>query len=321
MAVTIKDIAKETGLGNATISAYLNGISVRPYNKEKIETAIKKLGYIRNDYARGLKTHKSRTIGVLIPELSNIFSTKIITEMEIELRDKGYGIIVCDCRTNEELEQQSLRFLLSKMIDGLIVMPTATGKNAFEVALQNDIPVVAIDRLTDCKEVSHIIINNKEVAKEATGRLLDKGCKRIALITGDMSVYTARERRAGFEERLKEAGLYDEKLVFDGGLSIDGGYQAAKRILSQSSDIQGILVTNYEMSVGSMIALSEENKIQEDDFQFIGFDNVEMSKVFGSKIMTVNQPLEEIGRCATKTILEMINGSAPKNIVLKAQII
>lgn len=94
MSITIKDLAKETGLGCATISAYLNGVPVRPYNKEKIEKAIKKLGYIRNDYARGLKTHRSRTIGVLIPELSNIFSTTIITEMEEVLRAHGYGIIV-----------------------------------------------------------------------------------------------------------------------------------------------------------------------------------------------------------------------------------
>ena len=88
MAVTIKDLAKETGLANATISAYLNGIPVREYNRIKIEEAIKKLGYIRNDYARGLKTRRSGTIGVLIPELSNVFSTTIITEIEETLREK-----------------------------------------------------------------------------------------------------------------------------------------------------------------------------------------------------------------------------------------
>lgn len=321
MAVTIKDIAKETGLGNATISAYLNGVAVRPYNKEKIEKAIKKLGYIRNDYARGLKTHKSGTIGVLIPELSNIFSTKIITEMEIILREKGYGIIVCDCQTNVELEQNALRFLLSKMVDGLIVMPITTSSETFKVAIDNNIPVAVIDRMTDSDAVSHIIINNREIASEATQRLIDKGCKKIALITGDMSVYTAKERRLGFEEKLKEVGLYDEKLIFDGGLSVDGGYQAAKNIIFENPDIQGVLVTNYEMSVGSMIAFSEEGKMNRNDIHFIGFDNVEMSKVFDSKIMTVTQPLKEIGKNAANTIIAMLNGEKPNNIILQAEII
>lgn len=89
MAATIKDIARETGLGYATISAYLNGTNVRPKNKELIEAAIQKLGYVRNEYARGLKTHRSMTIGVLIPELSNTFSTLIVSEMEDELRRMG----------------------------------------------------------------------------------------------------------------------------------------------------------------------------------------------------------------------------------------
>ena len=321
MAVTIKDIAKETGLGNATISAYLNGVTVRPYNKEKIECAIKKLGYIRNDYARGLKTHKSKTIGVLIPELSNIFSTTIISEMEIVLREKGYGIIVCDCKTDEKLEQQALRFLLSKMVDGLIVMPVTTSGKALKVAIDNDVPITVIDRMTDSKDVSHIVINNREVAKNATEILVTKGCKNIALITGDMSVYTAKERKLGFEEKLKEVGLYRENLVFNGEFSVEGGYQAAKHILKEYPDIDGVLATNYEMTVGCMIAMSEERKIGGEDIEFIGFDNLEMARIISSNITTVKQPLKGIGQNAAETILSMIDGELPKNIILEAEIV
>ena len=149
MAVTIKDLAKETGLACATISAYLNRVPVRAYNKVKIEAAIRKLGYIRNEYARGLKTHKSGTIGVLIPELSNVFSTTIITEIEERLREKGYGIIVCDCRTDVRREEESVRFLLTKMVDGLIIMPVSADKSSFKAAIDKNIPVVVIDRKTD----------------------------------------------------------------------------------------------------------------------------------------------------------------------------
>lgn len=320
MAITIKDLAKETGLGSATISAYLNGVPVRSYNKEKIEQAIKKLGYIRNEYARGLKTHESRTIGVLIPELSNIFATSIISEMEEMLREKGYGIIVCDCRTDLNLEQESLRFLLSKMVDGLIIMPISTDSKALKIALDNNVPITVLDRMTDSDKVSHIVINNREISSQAVNNLIERGLRRIALITGDMEVYTAKERRMGYQEALEAAGCYDESLVYNGGLSVEGGYQATKRMLKECKDIEAVFVTNYEMSVGSMIAMTEEGKLVGNEIEFIGFDNVEMSKVFTPKLATVNQPLKEIGQMAALTITSMIAGEPARNVVLNASI-
>lgn len=320
MSITIKDLARETGLGCATISAYLNGVPVRPYNKEKIEKAIKKLGYIRNDYARGLKTHRSRTIGVLIPELSNIFATTIISEMEEVLRAHGYGIIVCDCRTDLKLEQQSLRFLLSKMVDGLIVMPISTDGSALNIALDTGVPVAVIDRLTDNERVSHIVINNNEISKRATEKLIGEGCKCIALISGPTTVYTAKERRNGYREALETRGAYNESRIYDGELSVEGGYQATKRVLIDFPDVDGIFVTNYEMTVGCMIALSELGKKIGDEIKFIGFDNIEMSQAFTPKLTTVNQPLKEIGQFAADTIIAMIDGDKPRDIVLKADI-
>ena len=321
MAVTIKDLARETGLANATISAYLNGIPVREYNRIKIEEAIKKLGYIRNDYARGLKTHRSGTIGVLIPELSNVFSTTIITEIEECLRNKGYGIIVCDCRTDLRREEESVRFLLSKMVDGLIIMPVSTDKKAFAVAVQKNIPVVVIDRKTNSEDVSHIVINNREISREATERILAKGCRKIALVTGDTEVYTAKERKAGYEDAMRKAGVYDESFVKNGELSVDGGYSATKEILAEIPDVQAIFVTNYEMTIGSIIAINEEGRKIGKDIEFTGFDKVEITSSFVPAMHTVNQPLEEIGRVAADVMTEMIEGACPRDIVLKAEIL
>lgn len=321
MAVTIKDLARETGLANATISAYLNGIPVREYNRIKIEEAIKKLGYIRNDYARGLKTHRSGTIGVLIPELSNVFSTTIITEIEECLRNKGYGIIVCDCRTDLHREEESVRFLLSKMVDGLIIMPVSTDKKAFAVAVQKNIPVVVIDRKTNSEDVSHIVINNREISRKATERILAKGCRKIALVTGDTEVYTAKERKAGYEDAMRKAGVYDESFVKNGELSVDGGYSATKEILAEIPDVQAIFVTNYEMTIGSIIAINEEGRKIGKDIEFTGFDKVEITSAFVPAMHTVNQPLEEIGRVAADVMTEMIEGACPRDIVLKAEIL
>lgn len=321
MAVTIKDLAKETGLACATISAYLNGVPVRAYNKVKIEAAIGKLGYIRNEYARGLKTHKSGTIGVLIPELSNIFSTTIITEIEEHLREKGYGIIVCDCRTDVRREEESVRFLLTKMVDGLIIMPVSADKSSFKAATDNNIPVVVIDRKTEAKEASHVVINNREISRRATERLIAKGCGRIALITGDTGVYTARERKLGYEDAMRAAGIYTDNLVYNGGLSVERGYAAMKTALEENPGIDGVFVTNYEMTIGSIIALNEEGRKIGKDVEFMGFDRVEITRAFVSDMQTVNQPLAEIGKVAADTLIDMIGGGAPRDVVLEAEIL
>lgn len=321
MTVTIKDLAKETGLANSTISAYLNGVPVREYNKVKIEEAVKKLGYIRNDYARGLKTHRSGTVGVLIPELSSVFSTAIITEIEERLREQGYGIIVCDCRTDIKREEESVRFLLSKMVDGLIIMPVSADKKAFALAVQKNIPVVVLDRLTDSEDVSHIVINNREISRLATRRILAKGRRKVALINGNTEIYTARERQEGFKDAMSAAGLYDENLVENGGFSVEGGYLAVKQILKRAPDTDAFFVTNYEMTIGSLIALNEEGRRIGRDIDFTGFDKVEITRAFLPDVETVNQPLNRIGAVAAQTLIGMINGDKPVNVTLEAEII
>lgn len=324
MAVTIKDLSKKTGLGYATISAFLNGTRVRPENKEKIENAIKELGYIRNEYARGLKMHASLTIGVLIPELSNLFSTTIITAMEDELRRNGYGIIVCDCRTDAQIEQQSLKFLQSKMVDGLIIMPVSEDVHALDVIKNSGIPIVVIDRMTDDKDVSHVVINNRDIAKSAVERLINSGCRHIALIGGGEDVYTARERHKGYKDALDNIGCYSEEYIYNGRLSIEGGYLAMKEAISKHPELDGIFVINYEMTIGAYMAVKEAGKDLAEDYSFVGFDGGDIAKVVSPSLVVVEQPLEEIGKTSADLIVEMISSkndsSNIRDIVLPATI-
>lgn len=317
MAATIKDIARETGLGYATISAYLNGSNVRPKNKERIEAAIQKLGYVRNEYARGLKTHHSMTVGVLIPELSNAFSTAIISAMEDELRSRGYGILICDCRSDAEIEKNSLRFLQSKMVDGVIIMPMSTDGKIFEL-LAEKTPAVAIDRFTLSERASHVLINNREISAQAVRLLTGSGHRSVALVGGTPGMYTADERRKGYEEALRIAGCYDVSLVYDGGFTVDGGYLAMKEIVQSKREITAVFVTNYEMTIGAIIALNEMGCKIPADYSFIGFDNHELSKVITPKLATINQPLRDIGRQAAVLLLEQMAGEARRDIVLPA---
>ena len=125
MAATIKDIAKKTGLGVATISSYLNGKHVREYNRIKIEAAIEELHFEVNEVARGLKTNSIRTIGVVIPELGSLFFTEIISKASQVLRQYGYATIICECHNQKEEEREAIQFLQKKRVDGLLISPVS----------------------------------------------------------------------------------------------------------------------------------------------------------------------------------------------------
>lgn len=322
MSVTIKDIAKEAGLGTSTVSAYLNGVTVRAKNRAAIEAAVKKLGYIRNDYARGLKTKKSKTIGVVIPEITSTFGTTIIGALGEKLSEKGYAVLVSDCITQKD-EQKTVDFLISKMVDGLVViMPDTSDGSFLDNAVSHDIPTVVIDRLVSRNDIIQIIINNREVSKLATQSILSHGCKNIGIITGNQSIYTAYERHKGYEEALAEAGLYHREFVYDGGLYVDGGYLAMKKMAAEHPEITGLFVTNNEMSVGAIIAINELGLKIGTDFVFVGFDNIGLSRVVTPPLATVEQPMTQMGTTAAEMLLKaMESGSTvAQTIMLSARL-
>ena len=146
MAATMKDLAKRTGLGLATISSYFNGGNVREKNRKKIEEAIEELHYEVNEVARNLKTNATKTIGVVIPELNNTFCAEIITGMEDILRNHGYATMICDCRTDKKLEQEAVEFLCRKRVDGIINMPVDTEGGHLKAFQKTGKPIVLIDR-------------------------------------------------------------------------------------------------------------------------------------------------------------------------------
>lgn len=319
MAVTIKDLARETGLTAATISAYFNGASVRPYNREKIERAIDKLGYIRNDYARALRTHRSMTIGVLIPELSNMFFTGLVTEIEEALRLKRYGLIICDCRSDPSREREAVKFLQSKTVDGIIVMPATDSASSLMSAVDKRLPVVALDNYTESRSISHVVVNNRNAAKQATEQMLAQGHRKIAVIHGDEKLFTSRERLAGCRDAAAQA---DGVLIAEqGGNSVRGGYEAAKKALCEHPDLQGLFATNYEMSIGAAVALKECGKQIDENFAFTGFDCAKILPVLCPGMHMVLQPAHELGAVAAETLLAMIDGGPVRNIILNCRII
>lgn len=298
MSATLKDIAKETGLSIATISKYINGGSLKENNRIAIEKAIKKLDYTINEYARGLKSNKSKTIGIIIPELSNIFITQIITRIEELLRAKGYSIIICDCHTSEALECDAVNFLLAKKADGIISMPVCKDGKHLQPALKRNTPIVLIDRkipnlngICDC-----VLIDNSSASKKAVSLLVENNHKNIGILVGPKDVYTSNQRLKGYIEALKDANIsINNDLIAFTDYTVHGGYESMSQLLNKNPDMTAVFVTNYEMTLGAFIACNENNIKIPNQLSFIGFDNADLFKVIHPKLTVINQPLEEMG--------------------------
>ncbi len=320
MAATMKDIAKRTGLGLATISSYFNGGNVREKNRAKIEEAIEELHYEVNEVARGLKTNATKTIGVVIPELNSIFCSEIITGMEDILRSHGYATIICDCRTNRALEKDAVEFLTRKRVDGIINMPVdITGSHLCDFQKTGK-PIVLIDRRITGVECDSVLVDNEKAARDAVELLLENGHRNIGIIGGPREVSTAKERLEGYCKACRDAGIpVRESLIYHGDYTIQGGVQALETLVNRNQDMTAVFVTNYEMTLGAVIGLNELGIHIPEELSVIGFDNLEFARACSPKLTIVSQPTEEIGREVARIILARLEGKETEKINQKLQ--
>lgn len=324
MASTMKDIARLTGLGLATISKYMNGGTVRPQNKKLIDNAVRELRFVPNEFARSLKTSQSRTVGVVIPELGNQFITSIIITMEDMLRKHDYAVIVCDCRTDSRREKEAVSFLVHKRVDGLINMPTDQSGDHLKPALEAGIPIVLVDRMLKAMtgQVSAVVVDNMDAAEKATRFLLESGHDEIGLILGNENIYTTQKRRDGYLNAYRELDIAPrEELIFFSDYTMEGGYAAMKSLLSLPTPPTSVFVTNFEMTLGSMIALNEAQLKVPENISFIGFDKLDLFGAVFPNLTIVKQPQNAIGECVAKQLLRLLtdaNASEQHQIITLA---
>ena len=314
MAATMKDIARQTGLGLATISSYFNGGNVREKNRIKIEAAIGELHYEVNEVARGLKTNATRTIGVVIPELNNTFCAEIITGMEDVLRSHGYATIVCDCRTDRKLEQEAVEFLIRRRVDGIINMPVDEEGKHLRKFQKTGKPIVLIDRRIQGISCDSVLVDNRKAAEDAVQCFIKNGHRNIGIIGGPEGIFTAQERLAGYSKALKEAGIpIRGSLIFHGDYTIQGGVRGLEELVRDNPDMTAVFVTNYEMTMGAMIGVNELGIKIPEQLSMIGFDNLQFARACNPKLTIVSQPTDGIAREVARIMLEHLENGKQEN--------
>lgn len=322
MAATIRDIKEKTGLSLATISKYLNGGNVLPENRVKIENAIRELHYEVNEIARGLVTNRTRTVGVIVYSIESLFNGTLLRYIGDALRRSGYGLLICDSCNDEKIERENVRFLLGKKVDGIIVVPVAGNADFLAPAERAGVPVVLLDRSLPGKELDCVKIDNRRVARKAAQVLLDYGHREIAIICSDERIYTGYERYKGFRDAMQGAGVdIPADYVKMGNHSIEYGSRSMRELQQLPHPPTAVFMTNYEITLGAVMAINETGIRCPEDISMLGFDDLILSHVMKPKMYMVVQPMREMGEQAVELLLKRIASkeqeeSFPVEIVL-----
>jgi LacI family transcriptional regulator len=302
---TIKDVAKRTGLSLATISKYLNGGHVLDENRVAIADAIRELGYSVDTIARGLKTRRSMTVGVLIPDLENVFCTGIVSSLENRLQQCGYSTIVCDYRHDAALERQKFDFLVGRGIDGLVCMPLQGFPEGISALQKRGVPIVLIDRPVQGVDCDTVLADNINAAYSAVERMIVLGHRRIAIIGGPKGIFTAEERLKGYLRAHEDYGVVvDPKWVLHGDYDVESGHRLTIALLDAEAPPTALFVTNHEMTFGSVLALNERGVRIPEDLSFTGFDYQALALLHKPPLSIVVQPVRQIGEGVADLLLK-----------------
>lgn len=314
MPATIRDIKEKTGLSLATISKYLNGGNVLPENRTRIEAAIKELHYEVNEIARGLVTNRTRTVGVVVYSVESLFNGTLLHHIGNALRKEKYGILICDSCNDEKIEAENIHFLLNKKVDGMIVVPVARKAKFLKPAQDAGVPVVLLDRSFQNAEFDCVRIDNRMAAFRAVNTLIEHNHRKIAVICSDSeNEYTGYERYKGYCDAMEQAGIeIPEQYQKTGRHSIEFGQESMRELLQLEDRPTAVFMSNYEITLGAVMALNESDMRCPEDISMLGFDDLILSHLVRPQMNMVVQPMKEMSEKAVEILLHHIRNKSKK---------
>ena len=319
---TIKDVAARAGVSTATVSRYLNGNRVR--QARRIAEAVEALTFRPNQLARSLKSGSTRTIGVLVPDISNPFFADVVKGVESVMRAGEYSLLLCNTDENIERERTIINLLLQKQVDGILMAPATEWSDAPLMLRARRVPVVLIDRRIEAQDFDVVLVDNVNGSAQAAEYLASLGHERIAMISGPLDTTPGRERYEGFLQGLRTAGHeLDERYLEVADFREDGGYQAALRLLAVRPAPTGLFVSNNLMAIGALRDIHNLGIRIPVEMSFLCFDDLALAELTSPPLTVISRPSTEQGVLAMRLLkfrMEDTAEAAPRKIVLETRL-
>lgn len=326
--IRIVDIAEKANVSPGTVSKILKGTYIGSQKtKEHVLKIAKELGYTPNIIASSLKSRRSRTIALIVPEISVPFFPELSRGVEDIAKENEYNMILCSSNNDPAQELKYLESLERRWIDG-IIFSRITGDTLREkipALLANKVKMVFVDRVPKESNlpIAMVEIDNEKAAYDAVKFLIKLGHSNIACITGPLNTRIAQQRLEGYKRALKENNLpIKDELIVEGTFKLDSGFRGANTLLERGANFTAIFACNDLMAVGAIKALKRSGLSVPEDVSIIGFDGIPLCEYIEPALTTVAQPIYEMGRTAAILLFESIKkGTIPKeHIILDTRI-
>lgn len=308
MKVTISDVAKMAGVSTATVSHTINNTRyVSSETKEKVYQAIQELGYTPDASARSFRTGKKRTVGFIVPDISNKFFATMIESVEQALSQEGYHLIIANTKEDMDREETNLRLLAAGLVDGMLVASTMDDFQRFDSLIPSGFPLVLVDRTFETKKYSSICVSNFQPIYRSVCRLAGKGDHKIGIIGGLPRLSTTKERISAYEQAITDCGLdVDESLIRYGDSMENSACRCLDELLEKSCD--AVIVTNGLMASDTIMYLHRKGLQLGKDIDLVSFVDYESSfyQLYANQMDSIVQPVEELGLAAGEQILKRI---------------
>lgn len=309
----MSDVAKLAGVSTMTVSRVLNeNANVLEETRQRVFTAVERLGYRRNELARSLRERRSRQIGILVPNLCDPFFAVSAQAINRVARDHGYSVSIATTEENPELEFEEASRMLRRSVEGLLVIPVdVKGSSRLLSPEIQEIPIVTIDRPASGagRSFDTFLVENKQGALEGTQHLIRLGHKRIACIALSRRLYTMRQRISGYEAAMASAGLKPEVVIVPE--TVDGTLECLRALMSGRSAPTALFCANNLTTRQVLHGLQVLGLHPPDPVALVGFDDFEIADLLRPGITVVSQPFEEMARHAAEALFERLaNGRA-----------
>ncbi|ADL05801.1 LacI family DNA-binding transcriptional regulator [Lacrimispora saccharolytica] len=319
MRATIKDIAADTGLSVTTVSLVLNGkaYKIPDDTKKRIMEAAKRLNYRPNQLAVSLVKKRSKTIGLIIPDIGNVFYAHMVKGIEECCRESGRTLILCNTNDRHERDMEYIHLLADQGVDGIIYVMSresdeTAGKQSVELLGQLQMPFVLLDRFLTDADCGEIILDHELGGYLAGRHLAELGHKRIACVTGPARLADSGRRLKGYVRALEEFQIpFDETLIYEGDYTMECGTRAVDALMPHG--FTAVFACNDLSAFGVCRQLSKYNLKVPEDVSVVGYDDVLYAEMMAVPLTTVRQPVYEMGVESVKRLISQIKGKKSEN--------
>jgi DNA-binding LacI/PurR family transcriptional regulator len=323
--VTSKDVADYAQVSVTTVSHVINRTRrVDLKTEQRVWRAINELGYRPNLLARGLRRRETRTIGLIVPDNSNPYFAELARAVEDAGFARGYSVILCNSDMSESKEAAYIELLISKCVDGVILISAAHRREKFNEFIQAGIPLITVARELNDLPVDQVLMDNQQGGYLVGKHLTALGHRRIGCIAGPRDETPSADRIVGLRRALHEAGVdLPSEQIIRGDFTYEGGHQAMANLLRREPKLTAVFAANDRMAIGAMNYLWQTGVRVPEDISVIGFDDIPVAAMTCPPLTTIATPKAEFARISVSMLIERINRerTEPARVVLPTRLV